>query len=102
MGVAYNQLGSYERAVAALGRSLQLEPGRPFVHMQIGVAYVGAGDDALAAQALRQSAVLSLAANDAGAAANALRTLKAMGLQGQLPTEDLQALEERIATLKPT
>jgi Flp pilus assembly protein TadD len=102
MGVAYNQLGSYERAVAALGRSLQLEPGRPFVHMQIGVAYVGAGDDALAAQALRQSAVLSLAASDAGAAANALRTLKAMGLEGQLPTEDLQALEELIATLKPT
>jgi hypothetical protein len=46
--------------------------------------------------------VLSLAANDALAAANALRTLKAMGIEGQLPAEDLQALENRIATLKPS
>ena len=102
MGVAYNQLGSYERAVAALGKSLQLEPGRPYVHMQIGVAYVGAGDDAAAARALRQSAVLSLAASDLGAADKALQTLKAMGLEGQLPAEDLEALEKRIATLKPS
>ena len=102
MGVAYNQLGSYERAVAALDQSLQLEPGRPFVQMQIGVAYAGAGDDAAAAQAFRQSAVLSLAASDTGAAANALRTLKAMGLEAQLPTDDLQALEKRIATLNPS
>jgi len=102
MGVAYNQLGSYERAVAALGKSLQLEPGRPYVHMQIGVAYVGAGDDAAAARALRQSTVLSLAAGDPGAATKALRTLKAMGIEGQLPAEDLEALENRIATLKPS
>jgi len=102
MGVAYNQLGSYDRAVAALGKSLQLEPGRPYVHMQIGIAHVGAGDDAAAAQALRQSAVLSLAANDSATAAKALRTLKAMGIESQLPAEDLQALENRIATLKPS
>jgi hypothetical protein len=70
--------------------------------MQIGVAYVGAGDDAAAAQALRQSAVLSLAASDVGAAAKALSTLKAMGLEGELPAEDLEALENRIATLKPS
>jgi tetratricopeptide (TPR) repeat protein len=102
MGVAYNQLGNYDRAVAALGRSLQLEPGRPYVHMQIGVAYVGAGDDAAAARALRQSTVLSLAAGDPGAATKAVRTLKAMGIEGQLPAEDLEALENRIATLKPS
>lgn len=102
MGVAYNQLGSYDRAVAALGRSLQLEPGRPYVHIQIGVAHVGAGDDAAAAQAMRQAAVLSLAASDAGAAAKALSTLKAMGIESQLPAEDLEALEKRIATLKPS
>ena len=100
MGMAYNQLGSYERAVAALAKSLQLEPGRSYVHMQIGVAYAGAGDDAAAAQAFRQSAVLSLAANDADAAAKALSTLKAMGIEGELPAEDLEALENRIATLK--
>ena len=102
MGVAYNQLGSYERAVAALGKSLQLEPGRPYVQLQIGVAYAGAGDDAAAALAFRQSAVLSLAASDTGAAGKALQTLKAMGLEGQLPAEDLEALEKRIATLKPS
>jgi hypothetical protein len=51
---------------------------------------------------LRQSAVLSLAANDVLAAANALRTLKVMGIEGELSAEDLEALENRIATLKPT
>jgi tetratricopeptide (TPR) repeat protein len=102
MGVAYNQLGSYDRAVAALGRSLQLDPGRPYVPLQMGVAYVGAGDDAAAARALRQSTVLSLAAGDPGSATKALRTLKAMGIEGQLPAEDLEALENRIATLKPS
>ena len=100
---AYEALRAYlDRAEAALGKSLQLEPGRPYVHMQIGVAYVGAGDDAAAAQALRQSAVLSLAASDLGAADKALQTIKAMGLEGQLPAEDLEALEKRIATLKPS
>jgi hypothetical protein len=102
MGVAYNQLGSYERAVAALGKSLELEPGRPYVHLQMGVAYVGAGDDAAAARALRQSAVLSLAAGDPGAATKALRTLKAMGIEGQFPAEDLEALENHVAKLKPS
>ena len=102
MGVAYNQLGSYDRAVAALGKSLELEPGRPYVHLQMGVAYVGAGDDAAAARALHQSAVLSLAVGDPGAATKALRTLKAMGIEGQLPAEDLEALENRVAKLKPS
>ena len=102
MGVAYNQLGSYDRAVAALSKSLQLEPDRPYVHMQIGMAYVGAGDDAAAGQALRQSAVLSLAASDAIGAAKAVRTLKVMGLQGQLPAEELEAIEIRIAAQKPS
>lgn len=102
LGVAYNQLGSYDRAVAALDKSLQLEPGRPYVQMQIGIAYVGAGDDAAAARALRQAVVLSLAAGDSGAAAKALRTLKSMGLESQLPFEDLEALEKRLATVKPS
>jgi hypothetical protein len=41
-----------------------------------------------------------LAASDFGAAAKALSTLKAMGIEGELPAEDLEALENRIATLK--
>jgi hypothetical protein len=101
MGVAYNQLGSYDRAVAALDKSLQLEPGRPYAHVQIGVAYAGAGDDAAAARALRQAAVLSLAAADRVGAAKALRTLQAMGLESQLSAEELDALESRIAVRKP-
>jgi tetratricopeptide (TPR) repeat protein len=102
MGVAYNQLGSYDRAVAALAKSLQLESGRPYVHLQMGVAYAGIGDDEAAAQALRQGVVLSLADNDYQTASKAMRTLKSMGLEGQLSSEDLGALEKRIATLAPT
>ena len=102
MGLAYNQLGSYDRAVAALAKSLQLESGRPYVHLQMGVAYAGIGDDEAAAQALRQGVVLSLADNDYQTASKAMRTLKSMGLEGQLSSEDLGALEKRIATLAPT
>ena len=102
MGVAYNQLGSYDHAVAALGKSLELESGRPYVHLQIGVAYAGNGDDDAAAQALRQSAVLSLAAGDHHAASKAMQTLKSMGLESQLTPDECDALEKRIATLAPT
>ena len=102
MGVAYNQLGSYDRAVAALAKSLQMESGRPYVHLQIGVAYAGIGDDEAAAQALRQGVVLSLADGDYRGASKAMRTLKSMGLESQLTSEDLEALDKRIATLAPT
>jgi hypothetical protein len=80
----------------------ELDPGRPYVHLQIGLAYAGAGDGALAAQALRKAAVLNLAQNDANAAAQALRTLRAMGLEGQLSAPDLEALDNRVATLNPS
>jgi len=102
MGVAYNQLGSYDRAVAALAKSLQLESGRPYVHLQIGVAYAGIGDDEAAAQALRQGVLLSLADGDYRTASKAMRTLKSMGLESQLTAEDLEALDKRIAILAPT
>ena len=102
MGVSYNQLGSYDRAVAALVRSLQLESGRPYVFLQMGVAYAGLGDDATAAGALRQGMVLSLAENDYRTAVKTLRTLKSLGLESQLTADELDALEKRIATLAPT
>jgi tetratricopeptide (TPR) repeat protein len=102
MGMAYNQLGSYDRAAAALAKSLQLESGRPYVHLQMGVAYAGLGDDDAAAGALRKGIVLSLADNDYRSASKTMRTLKSMGLENQLPSEDLEALEKRIATLAPT
>ena len=102
MGVAYNQVGSYDRAVAALSKSLQLEPGRSYVYLQIGVAYAVIGDDSAAAQALRQGIVLSLANNDYRTASKAMRTLKSMGLEDQLSAEDLEAIVKRIATLTPT
>lgn len=102
LGVAYNQLGSYDRAVAALGKSLELESGRPYVHLQMGVAYAGMGDEEAAAQALRQSVVLSVADGDHRAASRTMQTLKSIGLESQLAADDLDALEKRIATLAPT
>ena len=100
--MAYNQLGSYDRAVAALGKSLELESGRPYVHLQMGVAYAGMGDEEAAAQALRQSVVLSVADGDHRAASRTMQTLKSIGLESQLAADDLDALEKRIATLAPT
>lgn len=102
LGVAYNQLGSYDRAVAALGKSLELEPGRSYVHLQIGVAHAGNGDDDAAARALRQSAVLGVAEADHRAAHKAVQTLRSMGLESQLNPDELDALEKRIAALAPT
>ena len=88
--------------MAALAKSLQLESGRPYVYLQMGVAYAGIGDDEAAAQALRQGVVLSLADGDHRGASKAIRTLKSMGLESQLTSEDLEALDKRIATLAPT
>ena len=102
LGVAYNQLGSYDRAVAALGKSLELEAARPYVQLQLGMAYAGTGDEEAAARALRQSAVLGLAERDHRAAARAVQTLRSMGLERQLDAQDLEALEQRIATQAPT
>jgi tetratricopeptide (TPR) repeat protein len=102
MAVAYNQLGSYDRALAAITKSVELEPGRPHSYLQMGMAYAGLGDDDAAAGALRRSIVISLADNDYRRASNTMRTLKSMGLESQLTSDDLEVLEKRIATLTPT
>ena len=99
LGLAYNQLGDYALAVAALSRSLQLEPGKAYAMLQIGVAYVGMGDDAEAAKALRQSMILSIANNDHRNAARALAAFKAMDLQAQVSVDELDALEAKIGKL---
>ena len=101
MAVAYNQLGSYDRALAAITKSVELEPGRPHSYLQMGMAYAGLGDDDAAAGALRRSIVISLADNDYRRASNTMRTLKSMGLESQLTSDDLEVLEKRIATLTP-
>ena len=99
LGVAYNQVGDYALAAAALSRSLALEPGAAYAHLQIGVALVGIGDDSAAAKALRQSMILSIADRNHKNAARALATFKAMDLQAQLSSEELEALEVKIGQL---
>ncbi len=101
LGVAYNQLGSYDRASAALGKSLELEPGRPYVHLQLGLAHAGNGDDEAAAQTLRQAAVLSVAEGDQRGAVRAMQTLRSMGLESQFTSDEIGALEKRIAAMAP-
>ena len=99
LGVAYNQMGDYALAAAALSRSLLLEPGAAYALLQLGVAQVGTGDEAAAAKALRQSMILSIANKNYKNAARALATFKAMDLQAQLSSEELEALEVKIGQL---
>ena len=84
-----------------MGKSLELEPGRPYVHLQLGLAHAGNGDDEAAAQTLRQAAVLSVAEGDQRGAVRAMQTLRSMGLESQFTSDEIGALEKRIAAMAP-
>jgi hypothetical protein len=99
LGLAYNQIGNHELALAALNLSLQIEPDRPYALLQQGVAFVGIGDESSAASALRKCMVLSIIANDQRTAARALTLFKAMGLTEQMSAEELSAFESKIDSL---
>lgn len=96
LGLAYNQIGNHELALASLNLSLKIEPDRPYALLQQGVAYVGIGDEPSAALALRKSMVLSIIAKDQRNASRALTLFKAMGLTEQMSPEDLSAFESKI------
>ena len=96
LGLAYNQIGNHELALASLNLSLKIEPDRPYALLQQGVAFVGIGDEPSAASALRKSMVLSIIARDQRNASRALTLFKAMGLTEQMSPEDLSAFESKI------
>ena len=96
LGLAYNQIGNHELALASLNLSLKIEPDRPYALLQQGVAFVGIGDEPSAASALRKSMVLSIIAKDQRNASRALTLFKAMGLTEQMSPEDLSAFESKI------
>jgi tetratricopeptide (TPR) repeat protein len=96
LGLAYNQIGNHELALASLNLSLKIEPDRPYALLQQGVAFVGIGDEPSAASALRRSMVLSIIEVDQRNASRALTLFKAMGLTEQMSPEDLSAFESKI------
>lgn len=102
LGLAYNQTGRHAMAAAALNRSLELDRDNPFSLLQLGLAYVGMGDEAEAAKMVRKSMIISIAANDAVAARRSLNVFKAMNLTSRISEAELNALEERIKQLAPT
>ena len=99
LGLAYNQIGNHELALASLNLSLKIEPDRPYALLQQGVAFVGIGDEPSAASALRRSMVLSIIAVDQRNASRALTLFKAMGLTEQISPEELSAFESKIESL---
>jgi Flp pilus assembly protein TadD len=102
LGLAYNQLGRHEFALASLTRSLQLEPDKPYVLIQQAIAYVGAGEEAEAAVALKKCMVLSIIANDPRNAKRALSIFKSMDLSDHTTSEELMAYEIKINSLLTT
>ncbi len=102
LGLAYNQLGNYEYALASLTRSLYIESDNPYALIQQAIAYVGVGDEAEAAVTLKKSMVLSIIARDHRNASRALSIFKSMNLTEQISPEELNALEIKIASLLTT
>ena len=102
LGLAYNQLGNHEYALASLTRSLKIEPDKPYVLMQQSIAYVGVGDEAEAAVTLKKCMVLSIIAKDHRNASRALSIFKSMNLIEQMSPEELNALEIKIGSLLTT
>jgi hypothetical protein len=99
MGVVYNQIGDHAMAVAALTKSLSIQPDNAYALLQLGVANVGIGDDMEAAMALRKSMVLSIIAKDRRNAGRALSIFKSMDLTEQITPEELTALDLKISSL---
>ena len=102
LGLAYNQLGNHEYALASLTRSLKIESDKPYVLMQQAIAYVGVGDEAEAAVTLKKCMVLSIIAKDHRNASRALSIFKSMNLIEQMSPEELNALEIKIGSLLTT
>jgi thioredoxin-like negative regulator of GroEL len=88
-------------AAAAFSKSLTLDPDNPFSLLQLGLAYAGMGEEAEAAQTVRKSMIISIAANDAAAARRALNLFRAMNLNTRISEEELKAIEERIEKIAP-
>ena len=102
LGLAYNQLGNYEYALASLTRSLYIESDNPYALIQQATAYVGVGDEAEAAVTLKKSMVMSIIAKDHRNANRALSIFKSMNLTEQISPEELNALEIKIGSLLTT
>ena len=102
LGLAYNQLGNHEYALASLTKSLKIEPDKPYVLIQQAIAYVGVGDEPEAAVTLKKCMVLSIIAKDHRNASRALSIFKSMDLMEQMSPEELNALEIRIGSLLTT
>ena len=99
VGLAYNQLGQYDIAIAAFTRSLAIQPDNPNVLNQLGIAYVGVSEDLLAFQAFKKSIIQSIINQDKKNAARALGLVKSMNLVDQISSEELQAIEDKIASI---
>lgn len=102
LGLAYNQLGNHEYALASLTRSSKIEPDKPYALMQQSIAYFGVGDEAEAAVTLKKCMVLSIIAKDHRNASRALSIFKSMDLMEQMSPEELNALEIKIGSLLTT
>jgi len=102
LGLAYNQMGNHELALASLTRSLKIDPDRSYVLLQQGIAYIGIGDESEASNVLKKSMVLSIINKDHRNASRALSVFKSMNLAEQISPEDLVALETKIDNILKT
>lgn len=57
------------------------------------------GDEGEAALTIRQSMIAAIANNERASAEKSLTALQSLGLENQLPTEDLRAIKDRIQRL---
>ena len=102
LGLAYNQTGNHEYALASLTRSLKIDPDKPYVLMQQEIAYVGIGDETEAAVTLKKCMILSIIARDHRNASRALSIFKSMNLMDEISPEELNAIETKINGLLTT
>lgn len=99
LGLAYNQIGNHEIALAALSRSLKMQPDNPYVLMQQAISQVGVGDDEAAVSNLKKSMILSIIAKDKRNASRAFSLIKSMDLRDNMSLEELNALDTKIQSL---
>ena len=102
LGLAYNQIGNHDFALAALTRSLQLAPDQPYVLIQQAIAYVGVGDELSASAILKKCMLLSIIDKDHRNASRALSIFKSMDLSAHMSPEELVAYETKINGLLTT
>ena len=99
LGLSYSQQGKYGLAIASYKKALEFAPTDSFALLQLGMTQAFDGDEGEAALTIRQSMISAIANNERASAEKSLTALQSLGLENQLPTEDLRAIKDRIQRL---